>query len=280
MNLDVLESLKSLHLPVLTHVRELESTISDFGGASLIANLNQRTTRFVADSRAVRENLMCRHSIDVAKIDVVDEYVMIPDNLPGSDVSSDMRTQLNIPQGAFVVGACGGGLWRKGYDLFISVAISVLNQSEPGAFSFVWIGGIPDDVMERISMDISNAGYEDSILFIGSKVDVMNYHSMFDLFFLASREEPFGIVAMEAALFETPVLCFADSGGMPGFVGDDCGVVVPYVDIAAAVRTVIRLAGDREVVDRMGLCAKEKVYAEHTLEAKSDELITIIKKML
>ena len=39
-----------------------------------------------------------------------------------------------------------------------------------------------------------------------------------DVFALSSREEPMGLVALEAAMVGKPIVCFAEAGGMPDFV--------------------------------------------------------------
>ena len=58
-----------------------------------------------------------------------------------------------------------------------------------------------------------------------------DYFSIFDVFALMFREDPFPLVCLEAALLEKPNLCFARAGGASELVESDSGFVVPYLDL-------------------------------------------------
>ncbi|MDH6063711.1 hypothetical protein, partial [Umezakia ovalisporum] len=48
-------------------------------------------------------------------------------------------------------------------------------------------------------------------------------------------------VCLEAASLGKPILCFDKAGGEPEFVEDDCGFIVPYLDLDAADMNLISL---------------------------------------
>jgi glycosyltransferase involved in cell wall biosynthesis len=280
VNLDVLEVLKELKIPIITHVRELESTIEHFGGDRLIKGLNELNKYFIADSYAVKENLISKHAIKENKIEVVHEYVELPNELPNNLVSSCLRKELGIPENAFIVGASGGGLWRKGYDLFIQTAIASCKKVGNENVYFIWVGGFKSEIQSDIDFDLDKSGLKDKILFVGAQKKPLDYFSLFDVFVLASREEPFGIVGMESALFETPVLCFENSGGMPEFITEECGIAVPYLDIPKLVDAIQFFKDNEERRKQYGLNARNKVLGSHTLEIKSRELLKIMEEQL
>ncbi|QNK77414.1 glycosyltransferase family 4 protein [Winogradskyella sp. PAMC22761] len=280
VNLDVLLFLKQLNIPIITHVRELESTIDYFGGKKLIKGLDELNQFFIGDSYSVKENLIKKHQIASNKIDVVHEYVEIPEVLPTTKVTEDLKKTLNLPNNAFIVGASGGGLWRKGYDLFIQAAIATCKQKGNENVYFIWVGGFKPDKQVELDYDIEKSGLKDKILFVGAQKKPLDYFSMFDVFILASREEPFGIVGMESALFETPIICFKDSGGMPEFITDKCGLAVPYLDIPKLVEAILFFKQNPELRKEYGLNARNKVLTQHTLEIKSKELLEIMENQL
>src|SRR5205814_4023764 len=75
-----------------------------------------------------------------------------------------------------------------------------------------------------------------NVTFLGVKRDARPYLRAGDVFLLSSREDPFPLVALEAAQCGLPILCFADSGGMQEFVEGDAGYVVPAADVEAMAR--------------------------------------------
>jgi glycosyltransferase involved in cell wall biosynthesis len=275
VNLDVLRVLTELQIPIITHVRELESTIKHFDGDQLIRGLNELNKYFIADSFAVKENLIKKHAIAANKIEVVHEYVDLPIELPGIEVGRSLKKELGIPEKAFVVGASGGGLWRKGYDLFIQTAIAACRLPGNENVYFIWVGGFKPEIKTQITFDLEKSGLEDKILFVGAQKK-----PLFDLFVLTSREEPFGIVGIESALFETPVLCFENSGGMPEFITDKCGIAVPYLDIPKLVDAIQFFKNNPKETKCYGVNALNKVLKSHTLEIKSKELLKIIEEQL
>lgn len=280
VNLDVLKVLKKLNIPIITHVRELESTIKHFGGNDLIKGLDELNKHFIADSYAVKENLMQKHAIVSNKIDVVHEYIELSDSLPNNEVSSKLKKELGIPENAFIVGASGGGLWRKGYDLFLQTAAAFCKKKKNKNAYFIWVGGFKPDIMDNIVFDLEKLELVDRVFFVGAQKKPLDYFSLFDVFVLASREEPFGIVGMESALFETPVICFDNSGGMPEFITDDCGKSVPYLDIPKLVEEIQFFKDNPTEKEKFGKNARNKVLNNHTLEIKSKELLNIIKAQI
>ncbi len=280
VNNDVLNIVRQLNIPILTHVRELESTIEHFGGKKLINKLNSLCNHFIADSYSVKQNLIEKHNIKGSKIDVVHEYVQIPENLPDKTISANLRKQLNIPSDAFIVGASGGGLWRKGYDLFIQTAIATCAQKEHKNTYFIWVGGFNKEKEFEINYDLEKAGLKNNVLFVGAQKKPLDYFSLFDIFILASREEPFGIVGMESALFNTPVICFENSGGMPEFITNNCGIAVPYLNIPKLVDAINIFKNNADKKREFGINAKNKVISNHTINTKAKEILKVMEKII
>lgn len=104
-----------------------------------------------------------------------------------------------------------------------------------------------------------------------------------DVFLFPSFREPAGGVLYEAMRHGLPVITAARGG--PDFIVDDaCGLRVPVTDpvrfaadIAGAVR---RLAGDSDLVDRMGQAARAKVLAQGLWTAKAAGMVALYQSVL
>jgi glycosyltransferase involved in cell wall biosynthesis len=74
----------------------------------------------------------------------------------------------------------------------------------------------------------------------------------FIVFALVSWEDPFPLVNLEAASLGKPIVCFDEAGGSKEFVEEDCGFVVPYLDLDAREDRVVELLHNPELRQRMG----------------------------
>jgi L-malate glycosyltransferase len=99
-----------------------------------------------------------------------------------------------------------------------------------------------------------------------SHPDALRLISGARLFVLGSRREPFGIVLLEAAVLEIPVLS-TSAGGVPEVVVDgQTGVLVACEDIDALAHEMVRLCRDRELAERLARAAAQRVRDTFTWE--------------
>jgi len=267
-------------VPVITHVHELEYWIQRSGPRNW-EEVKQQTTLFIAASNAVADNLRNRHQIPDSQIEVVHEFISteLPSGL--SAAARETRMELGIPPDAFVV--CGGGaeMWRKGRDLFVQLAARVVRTVRGRSCVFLWVGREADEEAQYwLNHDVRQAGLNGVVRWIGETADPLRYFAAGDAFAMVSREDPFPLVCLEAALVGKPVLCFANAGGVPEFVRDDAGFVVPYLDVEAMADRVIELMHNPSLCQVMGRTGAERVKREFSVEACAPKLMAVIVRTL
>lgn len=277
----VVEALSELHCPTICHVHELEFWITHRTEPGNNKKVIQHTQHYIAVSQAVKENLISNLKIPHNTISLVYEFVSTQhDHLNPSRRHHQIRRQLHIPDSALIVGACGTTDWRKGVDLFIPMARSVRQQSGKSVH-FVWVGGDHQGPnFAALWHDIKNAGLAECVHFIGPKPNPLDYFSTFDVFALVSREDPFPLVVLEAASLGKPTVCFDRSGGAQEFVEDDCGFVVPYLDLQAMSSKIGKLLDSYELRHRLGQKALEKVRLRHDLRVAAPQLLRVVENFL
>jgi glycosyltransferase involved in cell wall biosynthesis len=265
--------------PIVCHVHELEMSIRRFCGVERLQQTAPAIAAFVAASRAVGTHLVRRFGISPDRVHVIYEGIALPE--AGSLGPAPIATP-SLPENAFVVGGCGTLEWRKGPDLFLQTARLVRRAASPAPpIHFVWVGGPTAGVeFEQLLHDASRLGVGDLVHFVGPQPSPAVYLSRFDLFFLTSREDPFPLACLEAAAAGVPILCFADSGGMPEFVDGDAGVVVPYLDAHAAADRIVALARRPDLRTRLGRRAAEKVRARHGIERIGQEVAAVLDRYI
>ncbi len=278
----VLAALSSLKCPVISHVHELEYWINYRIEAENLKQVQKHTDHYIAASQAVKQNLAQSLKIAEDRIDVVYEFIPTqPDCNRQTEAANRIRKQLKIPREVLVVGGSGTTDWRKGPDLFVQLARTVHQRQLGQPVHFVWVGGeSAGPNFGALWHDVKHSGLDVYVHFVGTHTNPLDYFAMFDVFALVSREDPFPIVNLEAASLGKPVLCFDGSGGAREFVEDDCGFVVPYLDLESMADRVIDLLNSPELRQRLGQRAATKVYERHDVTKVAPQILGIIERFL
>ena len=79
--------------------------------------------------------------------------------------------------------------------------------------------------------DLRKLNLQERVQLVADSSEVADYYCSMSAFALTSREDPFPLVALEAAEYHVPVLCFDGAGGTMEFVERGAGLSVPYLDI-------------------------------------------------
>ncbi|BDQ38457.1 hypothetical protein SYK_28170 [Pseudodesulfovibrio nedwellii] len=279
------EELSKFKVPIITHVHELEESIRVYA-SDYIADVISHTTNFIACSPAVEANMRSSYSVPQAAIDLICAHIDPVAESPSVGRKQMLREKLGLPRDSKIVLGCGLGLfWRKGADLFIEVAKKVVKESYEKV-AFYWVGGFDPaqahdehgswqdiwDAMER-------EGLADLVHFIGQQPNAVEYIEASDIFLLPSREDPYPLVCLEAAERSVPIVCFDKAGGMPGFVGDDCGFVVPWGDVDAMAEKTVSLLQDADLLTRLGVQARNKLLFRHTADVVGPAILEVIREV-
>jgi glycosyltransferase involved in cell wall biosynthesis len=272
----LLDFLSFLECPVICHVHELEDVIQLVTGGDL-GLIRKYATFIIAVSRAVQTNLVKNHGFEEERVRVIHGFVPTQGH-PGSCVAESRTrvfSELGIPLNAKLVCACGSIEPRKGADLFLQVGSALSEVYREGPVHFVWVGGHPRQIKEIQKAIPSQC----AVHFIGHRSEVAPYYAASDVFVLPSREDPFPLVMLEAALEEKPIVCF-DSGGAPEFVETDAGFVVPRFDVTEMAAKIALLISSSELRKQMGQAARAKVLSQHSLETCAPRIAALIRVAL
>lgn len=243
---------------VISYIHELEKNLNMF--PEELNMLVRKAEVILGASRAVTDNLLKNHSIKPRIIEPINAFIKPLGIMKTEQEKENFKRENNIPLDATIVVACGTAFFIKNPKGFISVAEKVIDKGINAYF--VWIG----DGEERVQCLelVNNKKLSDKINFIGAIDNTREYFSYCDMFLLPSIEDTFPLVCLEAADCKLPIVCFDDAGGMPEFVENDCGIVVPYLDYNAMANAVIKLC-DKKLLETFGENAYKKVNSKHNV---------------
>jgi len=145
-----------------------------------------------------------------------------------------VRASLGLKPDAVLVGFVGRLHAVKGAD----VLIEAFRETAPANAHLAIVG----DGAERAALEALAQG-DPRITFAGVQLDVQDWYAAFDLFVSPSREEPFGLVTLEAMAAGCPVLATATEGSMILLdgAGDRASLVPPgdATALGAALKAMI-----------------------------------------
>lgn len=262
------------HPKVYTYVHELPQAIQYFTKPELVEKVLSHTKIFLYPSEAVRNSLIDQFNIPVSNLKHL-PYI-IPDKFEQyREKRTDIRESLGIANGEVLVMGLGTGDWRKAPDLFFQ-ALSIAKTYNSN-IKGLWVGFDNSTVeYRRILYEIEKYGLNDSVKIEESTNDPFNRLIAADIFLLSSREDPYPLVVLEAAMMGLPVICFIESGGAIEFIGNDSGIGVPFGRTDLAAKAISDLANDINGRIRLGKCAKEKFLKRHS----DSEVINIFYEIL
>lgn len=261
-------------VPLLTHVHELQSYFQALASPAL-SRLITMTRRFIACSGATRDNLVRSHGVAIDRIETVHESIAVAD-FKALRTRQQMFEELRIPLDGLLVLASGTASWRKGADLFIQLARSVCQRCCRAYFA--WVGGGTECEIAQFAHDVRVADLGHKVRFCRPVSNPADYVAAADVFVLTSREDPYPLVCLEAAALAKPLICFANAGGAPEFVEDDCGFVVPYLDIMTMADRLFCLLESPAIRLRLGAAARHKVMQRHEVNDVAPRILEIIDR--
>ncbi|MBC8252547.1 MAG: glycosyltransferase family 4 protein [Ardenticatenia bacterium] len=243
---------KFVRLPVVWHVHDIYPP--NVFSRTAVPLLGRLCARMIAISGAVKENLqsyrvsshkirLVHNGVDTAAYDQID-----------AATGERVRRELGISGHRHVVGTIGQPVPRKRLEDFVQAAALVLERFPDVVFVVVGqpisAGGVRYE--QKVKKLLDDMGSWDHFVFTGFRPDIPEILSAFDLFILASEEEPFGLVIIEAMAAAKPVVA-TRVGGIPEILEDGmAGVLVPPRRPRALAEAIITLLEDEVKAQAMG----------------------------
>jgi len=175
----------------------------------------------------------------------IDRFVRIPQDRA--------RARLGIPMGVPVIISVGGLVERKGFHRVIEQLPALLSR-RPDLLFLVVGGASPEgDMSEALRAQVTRLGCDASVRFCGSiaPADLHVHLSAADVFVLATRNEGWANVFLEAMACGLPVVT-TDVGGNAEVVSSPAlGAVVPFGDgdaLRGAIEAAVERTWDRDAI--------------------------------
>ena len=167
----------------------------------------------------------------------------------GAAGDGDLRAQLGIPVSAQVIGVAGSLIPRKSTEIVLRAAAEI-----PDAWLLVAGDGPDRATLENLAATLDIAA---RTRFLGEYKDAGAVFRTMDINALASRDEAFGLVLVEAALCGVPSVA-SDIGGIRDVIANGLsGLLVPPGDVPAFTTALKTLLDDAALRQLLAQSARE-----------------------
>lgn len=193
-----------------------------------------------------------------------------PESTPKAHIDKSL-----IPRGSFIFGYIGRLVGDKGSNELID-AFTQLHQSYP-KIRLLLIGDfedIQDPVSDRTRSLIKN---HPAIVYLGNQSNVRPFLKLMDVFVFPSYREGFGMVVMEAAAMERPIICSDITGCNEIIVDGYSGVLIPPRSTERLLSAMRSLLFNPDLMKKLSSNARasvvqryeQQILWKHSLEAFS-----------
>jgi 1,2-diacylglycerol-3-alpha-glucose alpha-1,2-galactosyltransferase len=183
-----------------------------------------------------------------------------------------IRQQLSIPDSAFVVIGAGQIQPRKRVDCFIAAAKALPDVH------FVWVGGMPFGKIaaENNNMKIMIKNAPSNMHFTGiiPLEDMASYYRAADAFCLPSEQETFGLVIIEAAAADLPLIV-RDIADYDETFGDDV-LRAHDADFVQAINTIRNDSAARAKYQK----SAQRIARRYDSEAAAERLVSLYRELI
>ena len=162
----------------------------------------------------------------------------------------------------------------KGQALLLEAAALLAQRGLDYCLTIVGDGPLGNALRERTR----ELGIEGSVEFTGSvgQDDIATLYRDADLFCLPSLREGVPVVLMEAMASGVPVIA-SRIMGIPELVEDGVtGLLVPPGRADALADAIMRLAGDRELCDRLARAARGRISSDYELHGCARQMASLL----
>jgi glycosyltransferase involved in cell wall biosynthesis len=247
--------------------------------------LYRRVDALVVMSQTLRKNVLETHAIREKDVKVINLGLDFERFDPDRVDPDQQREQWGATSDTIVVGLVGRIDPAKGQATFIRAAAGLLKSLRAGEkLKFVIVGeetlGTVSNYVEELKQMVNQFHLDEFVVFAGYQDNIPEIMRAFDIFVMPSREEAFGLVAIEAMAMECPIV-ISSGGSADEIVGQDEFGLTVRPDDAFDLQRQIRYLLDHPLERvKMGQRAREQVMTHYDRNKRIVKTLNLYERTL
>jgi len=213
-----------------------------------------RATVVLAVSEAVAKELAAKAKVKPDRIRVVHNAVNLDRFKPDEQKRRQFREQLGAGKDDIVIGYAGRLAYVKGVDLLVE-AMGLLAEKS-SRYLLVLVGqGRQREYLEKLT---ERLGISRRVKFLGFCDNVAEIMTAFDIGVVPSRQEAWGIVALELMSMKVPLVCSGVEGLAEIATDDETALLTSRNTAEEIAGCIERLTGDEALRGRLAQAGRQK----------------------
>ncbi|MFN7684687.1 MAG: glycosyltransferase family 4 protein [Oligoflexia bacterium] len=239
-------------------------------------------------SESLRRNVLATHPIRERRVRLVSPGLDFEKFDPDRVDPRARRAAWGADEGFTVIGLVGRIHPTKGQETFIKAAAGLLRESLSGhtrklsRLKFVMVGeetlGSTQEYLAELRAMVQQFRIQDHVVFSGYEENLPEVMRALDLLVMPSKQESFGLVALEAMAMECPVI-LSDVGSAREWVGEqEFGLTVRPEDAFDLQRQIRFILDKPELARQMGSRARQRAIARFGRKARLFQLLSLYER--
>lgn len=232
------------------------------------ALIYSRVDSLIVMSEALRENVLSTHPVTEKQIEIVNLGLDFERFDPEKVDAGRQRAEWGADADTIIIGLVGRIDPAKGQGTFIKAAAGLMKRLEKDKpLKFLIVGeetlGNDSGYIEDLKAMVAQFNLETSVHFTGYLENIPEVMQAFDLFVMPSKQEAFGLVAIEAMAMECPII-ISSGGSAREIVGqEEFGLLTRPDDAFDLQQRLRELIEDEGLRIRMGQDARAHVKSKY-----------------
>lgn len=191
----------------------------------------------------------------------------------------NIRERLGLPVNAFVAVCVASLQYRKGQDIILDYFSELLNIAPNLMMIFAgpifsWGGG------DRLVQKMRESPYNKRLLFVGARLDALDYIYAADVLVLPARAEAMPRVVLEAMALKTPVIA-SNVGGIPELIQNGkTGLMFSHDYPKGLVDAFTTMASNSSLREDFAERAYQRYWSNFTRAHQIKRYARLIQKLL
>lgn len=231
---------------------------------------NRFIAKFLAITANVRDELIQREHVEVDKIAVIPPGIPIRSGVP-EETRKATRAQFTSANDSYIIVSVGRLAREKAMDILVKAAKLVTERCQHCEF---WIVG-EGNQREALEQLIAELSLEHVVKLLGYQPNAGEIAAAADVFVLPSREEPFGIAAVEAMMAGVPTIGSRTSGLQTIIVNRESGLLFDPDQPEQLAEAIIELLTDRPLAEKLALAGQTRASTLFTSARMAEDIAAI-----
>lgn len=231
------------------------------------------TKRIIAVSLPVKEFLI-ENGISSKKISVIENGISY-DFIKNLQTKEEKRRDLFLTHNDFVLVSVGNVNPQKGHDLLIEAA-NILRMKNK-KIKILICGSDTSDFAVGLKQLVAEKKLDDSVLFLGTRSDVLDIVNCANIFCMPSLWEGLSIALLEAMGMGKAIIVSDISSMLTVIINEENGLLFPSGQFESLGVQIGRLMTDSQLLDNLGNKAKER-SRDYSIKQNVDKLLEVVNE--